>query len=77
MKCIGDASVKDVGLWVLSVYCVYYNVSREDMKPRGLCPVKMMSYAAFFFKVLLSALRTDKLFILKQECLKQYINGSY
>lgn len=40
-----DASMKDVGLWELSVYCVYYTVSREDIKPCGLCPVKMMSYA--------------------------------
>lgn len=40
-----DASVKDAGLWGLSVYCLYYTVSREDIKPCGLCPVKMMSYA--------------------------------
>lgn len=37
--------MKDVGLWELSVYCVYYTVSREDIKLCGLCPVKMMSYA--------------------------------
>lgn len=30
LRCNGDASVKDVGLWELSVYCVYYTVSRED-----------------------------------------------
>lgn len=57
----GDASVKDVGLW--SVYCMYYTVSREDMKPCGLCPVKMMSYAVrFFFLSAFVCSKTGKLF---------------
>lgn len=37
------------GVWEPGVYCVYYTVSREDIKPCGFCPVKMMSYAVFFF----------------------------
>uniref|UniRef100_A0A8C2WEW7 Ankyrin repeat and IBR domain-containing protein 1 n=1 Tax=Cyclopterus lumpus TaxID=8103 RepID=A0A8C2WEW7_CYCLU len=44
----GEAAMKDVGLW--SASCMYYTVFREDLKPWGLGPVKMMSYADLFLK---------------------------
>lgn len=62
--------MNDEGLWELSVYCVYYNVCREDMKPHGLCPVKMMSYAFFFLSAFVCPQSRQTIHIETKECLK-------